>query len=83
MKSKAYWRQVKDGWQYMVPLAVIGGIEASEKRPGKWWWNARIMCDCRNEIAGPPLTGYANSLEGAKRIVEILCEETGTIESTS
>ena len=79
-KHKTSWRQISDGsWQYMVPIAVIGTVYKDTIGEDYWIWNARIMCDCTIPFGAPSLRGKARSLEGAKRIVEVLCEETGTI----
>ena len=72
-----------ESWQYITPLAVVGTIEESGVRRGKWFWSARVMADCRKEAAGGPIVGYALTLDGAKRIVEVLCEETGTTDEWS
>lgn len=78
---KTWWAKTDDNiWHYRIPLAVIGVISASTNKPGKWWWNARIMCDCQINLSDPSPQGYATSFEGAKKIVEVLCQETGTIE---
>ncbi|MGD9157222.1 MAG: hypothetical protein PVG39_02335 [Desulfobacteraceae bacterium] len=72
------WRMVSDGyWQYLDWLSVYGTVTPTED--GKFLWCARVMVACRlPDIGGPPPRGKALTLEGAKKVVELLCEVTGT-----
>lgn len=73
----AKWREMPDGhWQYHAPgYAVYGTIVPMDD--GKWQWDARVMCDC-DRPDKQRTRGVALSMDGAKRIVEIICTETGT-----
>lgn len=81
MKIKAIWKQLKGGsWQYSTPgYAVHGRVENSNLKPELWFWSAGTTAHCRPNPSDPPPRGYATSLEGAKRIIEILVKETGTL----
>lgn len=72
------WRQVKGGWwQGEAVMSVCGVVE--KETDNRWRWKARVMLNCRDEFMGPAISGKALSFDGAKRIVQVLCEETGTI----
>lgn len=74
MENKPRWRQLFNGsWQYVLPLAVIGTVTYVDKY---WVWSARVMEEYR--IDGKAIQGKATTLEGSKKIVEIVCKETGT-----
>lgn len=75
------WRLVDDGdgpyWQYVGQLGVYGTVAPADD--GKALWCARVMANCRlPNLAGPAPSGKALTTEGAKRVVELLCEVTGT-----
>lgn len=76
------WREVEDNelryWQYFNGLAVLGTVCTHED--GKYVWSARVMLDCRMpDLTASPPTGKALTLEGAKKVVGLLCEVTGTL----
>jgi hypothetical protein len=77
-----------DVWRYRAPgyatYAYVTGplpkhsedIEPSQESK-RWKWEAGVMV-CMYPKGSDRIKGYAASLEGAKRIVEVLCQETGT-----
>lgn len=75
------WREVNDNgyqyWQYMGPMGVYGTVSFEADK--RYYWCARVMENCR--IDGEPPRGKALALDGAKRVVELLCEITGTAGS--
>ena len=80
----AEWRKIsrdgaKDGWQFWMPgYAVLGTVFEAED--GKFVWSARVMANCRlPNLAGDAPSGKVLTLEGAKRVVELLVAETGTV----
>ena len=83
--KRPYWRSIeKDGivsWQYRGQSGVYGTVEkANDIENEMWIWSARVMLKCRlPRVSSPPPTGKALSLEGAKKVVELLCEVTGTL----
>jgi hypothetical protein len=75
------WRLVNDEghmcWQYIGRHGVYGTVTLAED--GKFIWSARVMLDCRLPNCGsPPPQGKALTIEGAKCVVELLCDVTGT-----
>ena len=77
-KMKAVWRKMVDNtWQYLAPGYAVYGTVAP--KGDKWEWSARVMLNCRSSFSSGPTTGIATSLEGAKRITELVLYETGTI----
>ena len=81
---KAEWREIvgetgRRRWQLWMPgYAILGTV--AEAEDGKFIWCARVMANCRlPDVAAAAPAGKALTLEGSKRIVEVLIEETGTV----
>ncbi len=80
MNPPGVWkeRQPKNEWVFLAPgYAVYGMIS---KEGNLWRWSARVLLS-RSSDNGP-IDGLAPTLTGAKRIIETLLIETGTITST-
>ncbi len=78
------WREVEGSsggppyWQYIGGLAVYGTVQHAED--GKAIWIARVNGECcLPNLAGPSPEGKALTIEGAKKVVELLCEVTGSV----
>lgn len=81
--KKLWWREVKDYYQLMCDVAVLGTIEKKVKTPfgGRkaFLWHVRVMqtVHCRDENDKDiPVKGYAETLEKAKKIVETVWDNT-------
>lgn len=76
----AEWRMLKEGyWQYWSPGYAVYGTVAPMDGGERWIWDARVMFECERPDM-QRTKGVAKSLEGAKRIVEVVCSETGTCD---
>lgn len=74
------WRQNEHGEQYCDGTIVCGAIREDED--GLWEWSASVTEHCRMQSRDgtkPPIKGRALTKEGAKRVVELLCEITETL----
>ena len=78
----AVWREINnDHWQYHAPgYAVYATIVPVKNKKGRWLWDVRVMFSCERPDR-QRTKGVATTLEGAMRIVEIICSETGTCDS--
>jgi hypothetical protein len=78
MNPPVKWIQTADDyWMFTDENGVRRGT-AYLSQDG-WCWEARVATSAKMNPGDPPLTGRATSLEGAKRIVETLLQETGTV----
>lgn len=76
--EKVKWVQAEKWIQLQDDMAVYGTISENitDKRGLKYHWSARVVNEARIDYL--PIQGYCDSLDGAKKIVEILCKETKT-----
>ena len=80
-RSLGTWSKVDEelctfdaGAPHALGLVFRSGTEIDD-----WWsWEARVTTPARWDTSFP-IRGHAPTLEGAKRIVEVLLVETGTI----
>jgi len=49
-----------------------------ENKQKRWKWEAGVMACMYTDDSNGRTKGYATSFEGAKRIVEVVCQETAT-----
>lgn len=76
----AEWREMADGyWQYLAPGYAVYATIALLEDNLRWAWDARVMFNCERKD-NHRTAGIATSKEGAMRIVEAVCSETGTCE---
>lgn len=74
----AKWREMIDGhWQYHAPGYAVYGTIHPKDDGGHWLWDARVMFDCERPDR-ERTRGVATSREGAMRVLETVCMETGT-----
>lgn len=85
-----HWEQHKgvdeEQWRLYFRYGVCGMVgryspdpKEFTDRKGKWWYEARVMDNCRFTDLRPP-TGLVNSRPEAQRVVELLLEATGTLD---
>ena len=85
MNKAGIWQEVDVNYfRFHAPgYAVYGTISFRDgKMDDQWYWEARVMLGCRSDDS-KPLTGYAPTLENAKKIVETLLYETNTVVDPS
>lgn len=69
------WRQVEGGeWQYLGSHGVYGIVSKSTTNESAFYWEAAVMWNY--QLNGKYPKGLASTLEGAKKVVELLCEVT-------
>lgn len=77
-KCNAFWEKPpivsNNYYYYYVDGAIYGGV--SMQADGRCIWNVRINPKYR--YGSSIIEGIAISMEGAKRIVELICQETDT-----
>ena len=78
MNPPVKWIQTAtDHWMFVYEDRVCYGTVYLEQ--DEWCWEARVATSAKMNPGDPPLTGRAISIEGAKRIVQTLLRETGTV----
>lgn len=84
MNLPGEWQETNPGaWRFHAPgYAVYGYVRRRSAAQFAWEWEARTMIGARVEEGQErwkPFVGRAETLEGARRIVEALLRETGTV----
>ncbi len=77
MNPPGKWLKTKpDGKEVFAcsGYAVYGWVKATNYG---WSWEAKVLLSCAD---GSPLRGHAPALSNAKKIVETLLIETGTVQ---
>ena len=78
MNPPVKWVQITDDhWTFTNESGVFYGTVYLDQ--DEWRWEARVVISAKMNPGDPPLTGRATSLDGARRIVETLLQETGTV----